>query len=92
MPLGVVHEGLTPDQRPGPRGKEPGAFVAALSARSHFRWGTGRISPRAMTNRSDSPTTETAIIATLATATRACVAIVLALSAAHGAAELLSAL
>jgi hypothetical protein len=45
-----------------------------------------------MTNRSDPPTTENAIIATLATATRACVAIVLALSAAHGAAELLGAL
>jgi hypothetical protein len=45
-----------------------------------------------MTNRSDSRTTETAIIATLATATRACIAIVLALGAAHGAAELLGAL
>ena len=45
-----------------------------------------------MTNRSDTPTTENAIIATLATATRACIAILLALSAAHGAAELLGAL
>jgi hypothetical protein len=44
-----------------------------------------------MTKRSDTPTTENAIIATLATATRACVAILLALSAAHGAAELLGA-
>jgi hypothetical protein len=44
-----------------------------------------------MTNRRDSPTTEDAIIATLATATRASVAILLALSAAHGAAELLGA-
>jgi hypothetical protein len=45
-----------------------------------------------MTNRSDPQTTEHAIIATLATATRACVAILLAVSAAHGAAELLGAL
>jgi hypothetical protein len=44
-----------------------------------------------MTKHSDTPTTENAIIATLATATRACVAILLALSVAHGAGELLGA-
>jgi hypothetical protein len=44
-----------------------------------------------MTNHRDTPNIENEIIATLATATRACVAILLALSAAHGAAELLGA-
>jgi hypothetical protein len=45
-----------------------------------------------MTNPSDNTATENAIVATLVTVTRACVAILLALSAAHGAAELFSSL
>lgn len=45
-----------------------------------------------MPNRSDTPATETAIVATLATAARAAILILAALGATHGAAELLSAL
>jgi hypothetical protein len=91
MPLGVVHEGLTPDQRPGPEGKCPGR-LSRLYPQDHT-FGGARVEypPRAMTKHSDTPTTENAIIATLATATRACVALLLALAAAHGAGELLGA-
>ena len=92
MPSGVVHEGLTPDQRPGPEGKSPGRLSRLYPLGHTLGWARVEYPPRAMTNRSDPPSTENDIIATLATATRACVAIVLALSAAHGAAQLLAAL
>lgn len=92
MPLGVVHEGLTPDQRPGQEGKSPGRLSLLYPQRHTF--GTGRVEhlPRAMTNRSNQPSTESSIIATLATATRVCLGVLLAVSAAHGAAQLLGAL
>jgi hypothetical protein len=76
---------------PGGR-KKPGAFVEPFIAKiTRSRRKGFNICPRPTTERGNRPATERAIVATIAIVAGAALALLLAVAAAHGVAELLGA-
>lgn len=84
-----MHEGLTPDERPGPR-EVPGAFVASPQRHTFVRASVEHRDE--LHDPRDTASTEEAIVATLAKAAWLAIAVMLAAALAHGAVELVAAL